>query len=73
MSFTVGTSLTTGKKNTVVWAGIHHKTSLYEGPFGYPDNTYFSRVQEELKARNIDSDSVKSYVVSNKGRIIMKN
>ena len=31
MSFIVGTSLTTGQKNTVVWAGLHHKTSKYPG------------------------------------------
>lgn len=58
LPFMVGTSLTTGQTNTVVWAGIHHKSSMYGGPFGYPDPTYFNRVQEELKVRNIDADSV---------------
>ena len=28
-TFQVGTSVTNGTKNTVVWAGIHHKTNLY--------------------------------------------
>ena len=39
-----------GRDNTVVWAGIHHKTSQGSGPFGYPDNTYLARVQQELAA-----------------------
>jgi len=59
LTFIVGTSLTTGQKNTVVWAGIHHKTSPSGGPFGYPDNTYLNRVREELSARNIDKQTVR--------------
>jgi len=49
--FRIGTSVTTGEENTVVWNGIHMKTSLSGGPtnFGYPDDTYFDRVKEELK------------------------
>lgn len=31
--FTVGTSVTTGATNTVVWAGIHHKTSISGGAY----------------------------------------
>eukprot|EP00300_Choanocystis_sp_HF-7_P031277 c40497_g1_i1.p1 GENE.c40497_g1_i1~~c40497_g1_i1.p1 ORF type:complete len:285 (-),score=32.94 c40497_g1_i1:58-882(-) len=53
ISFTVGQSITTGEDNTVVWNGIHHKTSTYGGPFGFPDPTYLSRVQEELAAVGI--------------------
>ena len=30
-SFTIGTSITTGRSNTVVWNGIHHKTSTSGG------------------------------------------
>ena len=30
--FTVGTSVTSGATNTVVWNGIHHKTSIQGGP-----------------------------------------
>ena len=54
-TFVIGTSVTTGKKNTVIWNGIHHKTSLDGGPtnFGYPDPTYFDRVKEELAAKGI--------------------
>lgn len=55
MTFTVGRSVTTGKENSVIWNGIHHKTSLDGGPtaFGYPDPTYFERVTQELKERGI--------------------
>jgi deltex-like protein len=53
-SFIVGTSVTTGTANTVVWA-VHHKTNLTGGAtrYGYPDPTYFERVKEELKARGV--------------------
>ena len=46
----IGTSVTTGRSNTVVWNGIHHKTNTTGGPtrFGYPDDTYFARVKAEL-------------------------
>ncbi len=73
MTFIVGTSLTTGLQNTVVWAGIHHKTSPYGGPFGYPDKTYFFRVQEELKVRNIDLNSIKLFEIESRGCIEVKN
>ena len=58
--FMVGTSVTTGVTNTTVWAGIHHKTSLSGGSscFGYPDTTYFSRVQEELASKGVSEDSM---------------
>lgn len=58
LTFNIGTSLTNGTPNTVVWAGIHHKSSMHGGPFGYPDPTYFDRVLEELKVRCIDLDSI---------------
>lgn len=55
ISFTIGTSVTTGVENTVVW-NIHHKTSQRGGVsnFGYPDDTYFDRVKLELKAYGIE-------------------
>ena len=60
LTFTVGTSVTTGRKNTVVWNGIHHKTSLFGGPtrFGYPDKSYFNRVKEELAAKGVTKESI---------------
>ncbi len=64
LTFTIGTSVTTGRNNTTVWNGIHHKTNTWGGPtcFGYPDDTYFNRVKEELAAKgvfkeNIDKDA----------------
>uniref|UniRef100_A0A3Q2DNG5 E3 ubiquitin-protein ligase n=1 Tax=Cyprinodon variegatus TaxID=28743 RepID=A0A3Q2DNG5_CYPVA len=53
--FTVGESRTTGAEKAVIWNDIHHKTSTTGGPhFGYPDETYLSRVKEELKAKGIE-------------------
>ena len=54
----MGTSVTTGQKNTVVWNGIHHKTNLSGGTnyYGYPDSTYFNRVKEELAAKGVIAD-----------------
>ena len=53
LTFTVGTSLTTGASNTVIWSGIHHKTTTHGGSFGYPDPTYLSRVQDELRSKGV--------------------
>lgn len=55
LTFTIGTSVTTGRPNQIVWNGIHHKTSVEGGPsfFGYPDPTYFLRIREELAAKGI--------------------
>ncbi|KAL8271633.1 hypothetical protein Esti_004438 [Eimeria stiedai] len=51
--FTVGQSVTSGRTNVVVWNGIHHKTSVSGGvlQYGYPDDTFLSRLAEELRAR----------------------
>ena len=53
--FTLGTSVTTGRANQIVWNGIHHKTGLFGGAsyFGYPDKTYFNRVKLELAAKGV--------------------
>ena len=64
LSFMVGTSLTTGQTNTVVWSGIHHKTSIWGGQFGYPDMTYIGRVTEELKVRDLDAESVQNQSIN---------
>lgn len=31
LTFTIGTSVTTGQTNTVVWNGVHHKTNTSGG------------------------------------------
>jgi len=50
LTFTVGQSLTSGENNVVVWASIHHKTSLTGGidDHGFPDPGYFFNCNEEL-------------------------
>jgi deltex-like protein len=55
LTFTVGTSVTTGMADCVVWNGIHHKTNVYGGSssFGYPDATYFNRLKQELAAKGV--------------------
>lgn len=60
LSFTIGTSVTTGQTNTTVWNGIHHKTNIRGGPtrFGYPDPTYFNRVQEELAVKGVSKSNI---------------
>ena len=60
LTFTIGTSVTTGQTNTTVWNGVHHKTNLYGGStnFGYPDKTYFNRVKEELAAKGVVQDNI---------------
>uniref|UniRef100_A0A3B5MN46 E3 ubiquitin-protein ligase n=1 Tax=Xiphophorus couchianus TaxID=32473 RepID=A0A3B5MN46_9TELE len=56
MTFTVGTSRTSGLDNQVIWNDISHKTSKTGGPqsFGYPDPSYLSKVKEDLKAKGIE-------------------
>jgi deltex-like protein len=55
LTFTIGDSLTTGRRNVVVWNGVHHKTSVSGGPagFGFPDPGYYQRVKDELRAKGI--------------------
>jgi len=57
LTFTVGTSVTSGAQNVVVWNDIHHKTSMHGGAYGYPDPTYLQRVKEDLAAKGIVPDS----------------
>ncbi|KAI4903401.1 hypothetical protein NFI96_022817 [Prochilodus magdalenae] len=60
LTFTVGTSVTSGEENTIIWNDIHHKTSTTGGPehHGYPDPHYLSRVKAELKAKGIDEATI---------------
>ncbi|KAJ3299607.1 putative E3 ubiquitin-protein ligase dtx2 [Borealophlyctis nickersoniae] len=46
-TFTVGTSLTSGRSNQTVWNGVHHRTAL-SGTWGFPDPTWEERVSNEL-------------------------
>ena len=58
LTFTIGTSVTTGQQDCVVWNGIHHKSQVGGGAsnYGYPDPTYFNRVSEELAAKGVIKD-----------------
>jgi deltex-like protein len=60
LTFTVGTSVTTGESNTTVWNGVHHKTNTTGGSqyFGYPDTTYFNRVKQELAAKGVTQENI---------------
>lgn len=53
--FTIGTSLTTGRADCVIWNGVHHKTCRTGGAggFGYPDDSYLERVTSELAAKGV--------------------
>lgn len=44
-----------GQENSVIWNAVHHKTSRSGGTshYGWPDETYFDRVKDELKAKGI--------------------
>lgn len=53
MTFTIGTSLTTGQSDSVVWTSIHHKTSLHGGSYGFPDPSYISRCNQDLTALGV--------------------
>ena len=50
LTFTVGTSHSSGLDDCIVWNGIHHKTKIIEDGdgYGYPDMEYLDRVTEEL-------------------------
>ena len=55
LTFTIGTSVTTGANNTIVWNEIHHKTestSNHSG-HGYPDENYLDNVLAELAAQGV--------------------
>ena len=55
LTFTVGTSLTTGKANSITWSSIHHKTSPYGGVnyHGFPDAGYFINCNAELDSLGV--------------------
>ena len=61
--FTIGTSVTTGLENTIVWNDIHHKTEGYQNRsgHGYPDPNYLDNVLAELASHGITD--VEEYLV----------
>ena len=59
LTFTIGTSVTTGATDTVVWNEIHHKTecSSNHSGHGYPDPNYLDNVLMELSLQGVTDDS----------------
>ncbi|KAK6967903.1 E3 ubiquitin-protein ligase DTX4-like isoform X2 [Biomphalaria glabrata] len=55
LTFTIGTSTTTGEQNTLTWNEIHHKTESYGNAFGhgYPDPKYLDNVLMELASHGV--------------------
>ena len=58
--YSVGYSVTRSMNNSIIWNGIHFKTSRYGGisNYGYPDKTYFARVKDEFKEKGITLDDI---------------
>lgn len=59
LTFTIGTSVTTGASNTIVWNEIHHKTESttnFSG-HGYPDPNYLDNVTAELAAQGVEDSA----------------
>ena len=59
LTFTIGTSVTTGATDTLVWNEIHHKTestSNHSG-HGYPDPNYLDNVLMELSIQGVEDSA----------------
>ncbi len=57
LTFTIGTSVTTGATDTLVWNEIHHKTETNNyGGHGYPDPNYLDNVMLELAAQGVEGE-----------------
>ncbi|XP_067113774.1 probable E3 ubiquitin-protein ligase DTX2 isoform X1 [Osmerus mordax] len=65
--FTVGTSSTTGERDTVVWNEIHHKTEMMSNVsgHGYPDPNYLDNVLSELASQGVTEDCLTKQPGSN--------
>lgn len=58
LTFTIGTSVTTGEPDTVVWNEIHHKTEIHNHMgHGYPDPNYLTNVVSELAAQGVSQEN----------------
>jgi len=71
--FRIGTSVTTGEENTVIYNGIHLKTNTCGGSsnFGFPDDGYFQRVKDELSKFGITAADAQ-YGSTLKDKIVTK-
>lgn len=61
LTFTVGTSSTSGADNCVTWTTIHHKTTTHgnSNGHGFPDPGYLDNLMEELKNLGVTKDDLK--------------
>lgn len=67
--FSIGDSVTRGTKNVIVYWAAHQKTAI-SGTYGYPDDDYIIRVQNELGCKSI----MEGYdVVKNKDELAKGN
>ena len=59
LTFTVGTSMTTGVRDQCTWASVHHKTAMQGGAamHGYPDPQYLDNANGELDALGVPKAS----------------
>ncbi|EJK58624.1 hypothetical protein THAOC_21237 [Thalassiosira oceanica] len=59
LTFTVGTSMTTGARDQCTWASVHHKTAQQGGAraHGYPDPQYLANANGELDALGVPKAS----------------
>ena len=60
LTFTIGTSVTTGEVGTVVWNEIHHKTEFgsNRSGHGYPDPNYMDNLTMELGLQGVTEDQL---------------
>lgn len=59
--FTIGTSITSGTPNCVVWNNIHHKTERNSNSsgHGYPDPNYIKNATLELAVQGVSEKDIK--------------
>ena len=58
--FTVGTSVTTGLANCIIWNDIHHKTEPYSNlsGHGFPDPKFLENIKMELASLGVTEDEL---------------
>lgn len=56
LTFTVGTSVTTGSADSVIWNEIHHKTG--SPGHSFPDPNYIDNVIAELASQGVSTDDL---------------
>ena len=58
--FTIGTSVTTGRQNCIVWNNIHHKTEPHSNTsgHGFPDPNFLKNIKMELAVQGVTEDEL---------------